>query len=119
MPFIYREMFFIVPWYHGNNIRCMKHVYIVFCRLVDCQSHTAQNSVVQCKRIFLLDCKLVVTCKMQNRNATDKLNQQCSKLALFANTINNVNLLHCGFSLSVALHFASDNQLAILCNNGV
>ena len=33
------------------------------------------------------DCKLVVTCKMQNRNATDKLNQQCSKLALFANTI--------------------------------
>ena len=23
------------------------------------------------------DCKLVVTCKMQNRNATDKLNQQC------------------------------------------
>ena len=33
------------------------------------------------------DCKLVVTCKMQNRNATDKLNPQCSKLALFANTI--------------------------------
>ena len=33
------------------------------------------------------DCKLVVTCKMQNRNATDKLNQQCSKLALFANEI--------------------------------
>ena len=30
------------------------------------------------------DCKLVVTCKMQNRNATDKLNQQCSKLALVA-----------------------------------
>ena len=24
---------------------------------------------------------MVVTCKMQNRNATDKLNQQCSKLA--------------------------------------
>ena len=33
------------------------------------------------------DCKLVVTCKMQNRNATDKLNQQCSKLALFTNEI--------------------------------
>ena len=35
------------------------------------------------------DCKLAVTCtcKMQNRNATDKLNPQCSKLALFANTI--------------------------------
>ena len=42
---------------------------------------------------------------MQNRNATDKLNQQCSKLALFANTINNANLLHCGFSLSVAFLF--------------
>ena len=27
------------------------------------------------------DCKLAVTCKMQNRNATDKLNPQCSKLA--------------------------------------
>ena len=39
---------------------------------------------------------------MQNRNATDKLNQQCTKLALFANPINNANLLHCGFSLSVA-----------------
>ena len=26
------------------------------------------------------DCKLVVTCKMQNRNATDKLNPQCSTL---------------------------------------
>ena len=51
------------------------------------------------------DCKLVVTCKMQNRNATDKLNQQCTKIALFANTINNANLLHCGFSLSVAFLF--------------
>ena len=30
------------------------------------------------------DCKLVVTCKMHNRNATDKLNQQCSKLALLS-----------------------------------
>ena len=33
---------------------------------------------------FTEDCKLVVTCKMQNRNATDKLNQQCSKLALLS-----------------------------------
>ena len=32
------------------------------------------------------DCKLVVACKTQNRNPTDKLNPQCSKLALFANT---------------------------------
>ena len=31
------------------------------------------------------DCKLVVTCKMQNRNVADEPNQQCSKLALFAN----------------------------------
>ena len=36
------------------------------------------------------DCKLVGTCKMQNRNATDKLIQQCSKLALFANTITDI-----------------------------
>ena len=36
------------------------------------------------------DCKLVVTCKMQNRNTTDKLNPQCSKLALFANTITEI-----------------------------
>ena len=27
---------------------------------------------------------------MQNRNATDKLNPQCSKLALFANTITEI-----------------------------
>ena len=33
------------------------------------------------------DWKLVVTCKMQNRNATDKLNQQCSKIALFATVL--------------------------------
>ena len=32
----------------------------------------------------------IVTCKMQNRNATDKLNPQCSKLALFANTITEI-----------------------------
>ena len=30
------------------------------------------------------DCKLVVTCKMQKRNAIVKLNQQCSKLALLS-----------------------------------
>ena len=36
------------------------------------------------------DCKLVVTCKMRNRNATDKLIQQCSKLALFVNTITDI-----------------------------
>ena len=41
------------------------------------------------------DCKLVVTCKMQNRNATDKLNPQCSKLALLIVLANNANLLHC------------------------
>ena len=61
------------------------------------------------------DCKLVVTCKMQNRNATDKLNQQCSKIALFANTINNANLLHCGFSLSVAFLFCILQVTTILC----
>ena len=39
--------------------------------------------------------KLVVTCKMQNRNATDELNPQCSKLALLIVLANNANLLHC------------------------
>ena len=29
-------------------------------------------------------------CHLQNRNATDKLNQQCSKLALFANTVTEI-----------------------------
>ena len=33
---------------------------------------------------------------MQNRNATDKLNQQCSKLALFANEIcGRITMLVC------------------------
>ena len=64
-------------------------------------------------------CKLVVTCKMQNRNATDKLNQQCSKLV--ANTINNANLLHCGFSLSVAFLFCilqvTTNLQSLICTH--
>ena len=63
---------------------------------------------------------------MQNRNATDKLNPQCSKLALFANTNTEI----CGritmlvyYIVDLAYQFAffllsSDNQLAILCNNG-
>ena len=51
------------------------------------------------------DCKLVVTCNMQNRNATDKLNPQCSKLALLIVLANNAILLHCGYSLSVAFLF--------------
>ena len=73
---------------------------------------------VQCTE----DCKLVVTCKMQNRNATDKLNPQCSKLALFANTITEIRgritmLVYNMADLADQLHFyfASDNQLAILC----
>ena len=60
-------------------------------------------------RIFTLglvigteDCKLVVTCKMQNRNATDKLNQQCSKLALFANAIIEI----CGRITMLAYYIA-------------
>ena len=76
-----------------------------------CVSTNGDNKIAtRCKYTISIykhteDCKLVVTCKMQNRNATDKLNQQCSKLALFANTINNANLLYCGFSLSVAFLF--------------
>ena len=56
------------------------------------------------------DCKLVVTCKMQNRNATDKLNPQCSKLALFANTITEIcgritMLVYYIVNLADQLHF--------------
>ena len=37
------------------------------------------------------DCKLVVTCKCKiEMQLHDKLNQQCSKLALFANTITEI-----------------------------
>ena len=42
---------------------------------------------------------------MQNRNAADKLNQQCSKLALFANKLlklmvgQQCQLLHCCISI--------------------
>ena len=53
---------------------------------------------------------MVVTCKMQNRNATDKLNQQCSKLALFANAIIEIcgritMLVHYIVDLAYQLHF--------------
>ena len=53
------------------------------------------------------DCKLVVTCKMQNRNATDKLNPQCRKLALFANTITGriTMLIYYIVDLADQLHF--------------
>ena len=56
------------------------------------------------------DCKLVVTCKMQNRNATDKLNLQCSKLALFADTIAEIcgritMLVYYIVDLAYQLHF--------------
>ena len=69
------------------------------------------------------DCKLVVICQMQNRNATDKLNPQCRKLALFANAIIEI----CGYRMTMLVYyivdlayqlhfyFASDNPLAILC----
>ena len=60
---------------------------------------------------------------MQNINATDKLNQQCGKLVLFANAIIEI----CGritmlvyyiivdLAYQLYFYFASDNQLAILC----
>ena len=56
------------------------------------------------------DCKLVVSWKMQNRNATDKLNPQCSKLALFANTITEIcgritMLVYYIVDLAYQLHF--------------
>ena len=49
------------------------------------------------------DCKLVVTCKMQNRNATDKLNQQCSKLALLS--YHKFQLIYYIADLAYQLHF--------------
>ena len=61
------------------------------------------------------DCKLAVTCKMQNRNATDKLNPQCSKLALFADTITGriTMLIYYIVDLADQLHsyFATCNPL--------
>ena len=47
---------------------------------------------------------------MQNRNATDKLNQQCSKLALVANTIIEIcgkmtMLVYYIIDLAYHLHF--------------
>ena len=49
---------------------------------------------------------------MQNRNATDKLNQQCSKLALFANAIIEIcgritMLVYYIVDLAYQLHFYS------------
>ena len=55
---------------------------------------------------------------MQNRNATDKLNQQCSKVALLSyHKFQQTMLIYHIVDLACIsiLHFASDNQLAILC----
>ena len=48
--------------------------------------------------------------QMQNRNATDKLNPPCSKLALFANTITEIcgritMLVYYIVDLAFQLHF--------------
>ena len=53
--------------------------------------------------VYTEDCKLVVTCKMQNRNATDKLSQQCSKLALFVNTVIEI----CG-RITMLVYYIAD-----------
>ena len=45
--------------------------------------------------------------KMQNRNATDKLNQQCSKLALFANKIRITMLVYYIVDLDCQLSFCN------------
>ena len=50
------------------------------------------------------DCKLVVICQMQNRNATDKLNPQCRKLALFANAIIEI----CGYRMTMLVYYIVD-----------
>ena len=59
------------------------------------------------------DCKLVITCKMQ-------IAMQCSLLALFANTIieicGRITMLVYYIAYRLHFHFASDNQLLILCS---
>ena len=54
--------------------------------------------------------------KVQNRNP----NQQCSKLALFADEIcGRITMLVCyivDFAYQLHFYFANDNQLAILCS---
>ena len=47
------------------------------------------------------DCKLVVICQMQNRNA---LNPQCRKLALFANAIIEI----CGYRMTMLVYYIVD-----------
>ena len=57
--------------------------------------------------IYTEDCKLVVTCKMQNRNAIDKLNQQRSKLALLSyHNFNNCAFLFCMLQVTTNLQFS-------------
>ena len=53
---------------------------------------------------------LQVGCHLQNAKATDKLNPQCSKLALFANTITEIcgritMLVYYIVDLAYQLHF--------------
>ena len=60
---------------------------------------------------------------MQNRNATDMLNRQCSKLALFANTITEIciritMLVYYIVDLAYRLFaFGSGQATSILCKN--
>ena len=51
--------------------------------------------LVQTSRCLYRGLQVGCPCKMQNRKATDKLNPQCSKLALLIGLANNANLLHC------------------------
>ena len=55
-----------------KSLFCVTWVSVVSLLAADPSSNSSTH------RALTEDCKLVVTCKMQNRNATDKLNQQCS-----------------------------------------
>ena len=79
-----------------NNYECTK-LFTLVNVLVWSPVHMKQPVIA----VGTEDCKLVVTCKMQNRNATDKLNPQCSKLALLKQTMLGYYIV----DLAYQLHF--------------
>ena len=63
---------------------------------------------------ILIAWKLVVTCKMQNRNATNNYklaNTNCGRITMLVYYIVDL-----AYQLHFYFAFASDNQLAILCS---
>ena len=74
------------------------------------------------------DCKLVVTCKMQYRNATDKLNPQCTTITEICGRITM--LVYYMADLADQLHFyfafcilqvttnLQSSVVVLICSNG-